>query len=73
MGPDADFMQDILTQLGVRHKKMGVKANFIPYMGDSIIDCLQTTLGESFTETHRDAWNKVYDAISSEIIKSILA
>ena len=73
MGPDAEFMEDILYQVGMRHKKMGVKAAFFPYMGDSIISCLEKTLGKAFTETHRDAWNDLYDAISGEIVKAILS
>ena len=73
MGPDDEFMEEILYQVGIPHKKMDVKAAFFPYMGDSIISCLEKTLGAAFTETHRDAWNVVYDAISGEIVKAILS
>ena len=72
-GPDDEFMEEILYQVGMRHKKMDVKAAFFPYMGDSIINCLERTLGEAFTEAHRDAWNDVYDSISGEIVKAILS
>ena len=73
MGPDQEFIEDILHQVGMRHKKMGVKASFFPYMGDSLIDCLQKTLGDSFTEAHRTSWNELYDIISGEIVKAILS
>ena len=72
MGPDEEFIAEILAQVGTRHKKMGVKAGFFPYMGDSLIDSLASTLGDSFTETHREAWNDLYDNISGEIVKAIL-
>ena len=72
MGPDEEFIIDILHQVGRRHKTMGVKACFFPYMGDSLIDSLTSILGDSFTETHREAWNELYDIISGEIVKAIL-
>eukprot|EP00977_Amphora_coffeiformis_P012654 scaffold3189_cov166-Amphora_coffeaeformis.AAC.10 len=67
MGPDAEFMEDILYQVGMRHKKMGVKAAFFPYMGDSIISCLEKTLGGAFTETHRDAHTAAEDICASRL------
>ena len=73
MGPDDEFMEEILYQVGIPHKKMDVKAAIFPYMGDSIISCLEKTLGAAFTEAHRDAWNDVYDSISGEIVKAILS
>ena len=73
VGPDQEFLQEILWQVGNRHKKMGVKAAFFPYMGESLVDSLEKVLGDSFTEAQKDAWNELYDIISGEIIKAILA
>ena len=72
LGPDVEFIQEILSQVGKRHAKMGVKAAFFPFLGQSLVWALKETVGDSLTDEHKEAWNEVYDSISSEIVKEIL-
>lgn len=72
LGPDTEFIEEILGQIGGRHAKMGVSAAFFPFLGQSLVWALGETIGEGMTEDHKEAWNEVYDAISEQIVKSIL-
>lgn len=72
LGPDVDFIENILCQVGQRHKAMGVSPSFFPFMGVALIHSLETFLGSKLTEEQRSAWEDVYDAISNEIVKNIL-
>lgn len=72
LGPDLEFISDILEQLGRRHKAMGVSPAFFPFMGQAIIHTLGQFLKKPLTEEQRDAWEEVFDSISNEITKSIL-
>ena len=73
LGPDIEFIQEILSQVGKRHAKMGVKPAFFPFLGKALIWALEKTIGEEMSDENREAWNIVYDSISEEIIKSILS
>ena len=72
LGPDVEFIQDILQQVGRRHKAMGVSPSFFPYMGQALVHSLETFLGTKLTQAQREAWEEVYDSISNEIVKNIL-
>mmetsp|Transcript_8652 Transcript_8652/g.17978 ORF Transcript_8652/g.17978 Transcript_8652/m.17978 type:complete len:155 (-) Transcript_8652:129-593(-) len=73
LGPDVDFIADILEQVGQRHKAMGVNPSFFPFMGQALIHSLEHFLGKELTEDQRNAWEEVFDAISNEITKHILS
>eukprot|EP00977_Amphora_coffeiformis_P015934 scaffold4801_cov145-Amphora_coffeaeformis.AAC.1 len=73
LGPDMEFLEEILDQVGVRHAKMGVSVSFFPYLGQALQWALTKTLGEDqMTDDHREAWDDVYDMISNDIVKAIL-
>lgn len=72
LGPDVDFIEEILAQVGTRHAKMGVNVAFFPFLGESLIWSLTETIGDEMTPEHKTAWEEVYDAISGEIVKAIL-
>lgn len=72
LGPDTEFMAEILEQVGKRHKAMGVNPSFFPFMGQALIYSLEKSLGQELTKEQRNAWEDVYDAISNEIVKQIL-
>lgn len=66
-------IEDILSQVGKRHKRAGVPVNQFPYMGQALIEVLEETLGaEKFTADDHEAWDEVYEALSSDIMKSML-
>lgn len=72
LGPDIEFIEEILKQVGKRHKAMGVSPSFLPFMGQALIHALEVTTDRKLGEEERNAWEEVYDSISNEITKSIL-
>mmetsp|Transcript_1052 Transcript_1052/g.1393 ORF Transcript_1052/g.1393 Transcript_1052/m.1393 type:complete len:154 (+) Transcript_1052:193-654(+) len=73
LGPDLEFIEEILEQLGKRHKKMGVNPSFFPFMGQAVIYSLEQYLKKELTKEQREAWEIVFEGISDEIVKQILA
>ena len=73
LGPDVEFISDILQQVGSKHKAMGVNPSFFPFMGQALIYALEQFLKKPLTDEQRDAWEEVFEAISNEIVKTILA
>lgn len=73
LGPDIEFITDILGQVGQRHKAMGVSPSFFPFMGQALIHGLETFLEKPLNEEQRDAWEEVFEAITNEITKAILS
>lgn len=72
LGPDMEFMEEILVQVGQRHRAMGVKPSLFPYMGEAVIYSIEKILKEPLSPKQRDAWDEVYECISNEIIKNML-
>lgn len=67
-----DLIQEILAQVGKRHKDFGVEPAYFPHMGEALVYSLEQVLGEShFSAAHKAAWMEVYEEISSEIIQSM--
>lgn len=71
LGPDVEFIEEILGQIGSRHAKMGVSPSFFPFLGQAFIWAMEKTLGE-MTDEQKESWEEVYDAISEQIVKAIL-
>jgi hemoglobin-like flavoprotein len=67
-----ELVQEILKQVGKRHKDFGVQKEYFPHMGEALIFALRKTLGDGgFTDTHAAAWKEVYAELSGEIVKSM--
>ncbi|KAL7575107.1 hypothetical protein ACA910_000474 [Epithemia clementina (nom. ined.)] len=73
LGPDTDLVQEVLQQVGKRHKDFGVSPSYFPYMGQALIFALKERMQDAFTNDHKDSWEEVYEELSSEIIKAMLA
>ena len=73
LGPDKEFIEEMLSNIGKRHKKMGVNPSFFPFMCQALLFSLEKYLSRSLTDKEREAWEEVFDAISGEIIRQILA
>lgn len=71
LGPDADTLSEILDDLGKRHVKYGVKAQFYPFMGHAIVHAL-SVLHDDWNVTLQDAWVEVYDHLCADIMRSTL-
>ena len=72
LGPDIEFVEDILSQVGGRHAKMGVPVALFPFLGNALVWAVEKDIGTEMTDEHVEAWEEVYDAISGEIVKAIL-
>ena len=72
LGPDQEFFEEMLKQIGKRHKAMGVNASFVLFMGHALIDSMEEFMVRKLTDQEREAWEHVFDVISGEIIKVIL-
>jgi hypothetical protein len=72
LGPDTDTLVEILDDLGKRHIKYGVKAQYYPYLGQAIMSTLSETLGDKWTKAVADAWHDVYDELAEEMMRSTL-
>ena len=71
-GPDVELIEEILAQVGKRHKDFGVESKFFPSMGTALVEALEDMMGpDHFNELHKTAWNDVYREMSSEIVKAM--
>lgn len=73
LGPDIEFIEEILLQVGKKHKTLGVAPSLFPFMGQALIYSLEKFLRKPLTNSQRAAWEEVYEVISNEIVKSILS
>lgn len=71
LGPDTGLLQETLKDLGQRHARFGVKAEFVPHMGNALIAMLRDILGPKFTPDVKEAWQEVYKALSKAMIKAM--
>jgi nitric oxide dioxygenase len=55
----------VLTRLGVKHRGYGVMPEYYDLVGGALIETLQETLGEKFTNEVREAWIAAYQLIST--------
>lgn len=70
LGPDIEMLTEILLELGKKHVSYGVKAEFFPAMGRSLIASLEETLGkDKFNAEIKDCWVEVYGALSYDMIR----
>ena len=72
LGPDIEFLEEILSGVGRRHKVMGVNPSYFPFMGQALLFALEKFLDRKLKPECIEAWEEVYDAISNEIVKGIL-
>lgn len=64
LGPDTDIIAQIMTGLGKRHEKHGVKKEHFPLLGLAVCDALAEIMVESWTQTMEDAWMEVFYELS---------
>jgi hemoglobin-like flavoprotein len=72
LGPDIELLTEIMTELGIKHVRYGVKPEMFPIMGEALIHTLETTLKDDFTEPVREAWIEIYLALSHDMIQGQL-
>jgi methyl-accepting chemotaxis protein len=73
LGPDIELLTEIMTELGIKHVRYGVKPEMFPIMGDALMHTLTTTLKSDFTEDIKESWIIVYSALSQDMIRAQLS
>ena len=70
LGPTDELLSEILTDLGAKHARYGVKAEYFSTMGRALIAAVGESLGEDvFTRQVQESWIEVYNAMSHDMIK----
>jgi len=73
LGPDIELLTEIMTELGQKHVKYGVKPEYFPKMGVALVETLEELLGDSWTNPVKEAWVETYEALSGDMIEAQLA
>lgn len=71
LGPDADMMDDVLVDLGRRHKRLGVKKEYFAVFGEALFKTLSDLLQSHYTTAVDKAWREVFGGLSAGIIRSL--
>lgn len=71
LGPDIDTLEEVLSQLGERHKKQGIQKEHFAVMGPAVCQSLGDILGDDFTEEARTVWIEMFDDLASVIAASV--
>ena len=69
LGPNLDMLTDILSELGGKHVKYGVKPEYFPAMGIALVEALRE-VDKEFTKEIEISWREVYNAISLDMIRA---
>ncbi|XP_007472473.1 neuroglobin isoform X1 [Monodelphis domestica] len=56
-------LEEYLTNLGKKHKAVGVKLSSFSTVGESLLYMLEQCLGSTFTVTMKEAWTQLYGAV----------
>jgi hemoglobin-like flavoprotein len=71
LGPDIELLTEILMDLGIKHVRYGVKPEYFPSMGRSLIYTVEFLLdSDDFSRDVKDAWVEVYGALSYDMIRA---
>jgi hemoglobin-like flavoprotein len=70
LGKADDDLTVLLTDLGVKHIRYGVKTDYFVHMKRAIIAMLQEKLGMKLTEDDVTAWDEVLSALISDMTKA---
>ena len=66
-----DAMEEVLSQVGLKHAQIGVDPDFFPYMGHALRYSLEHFLNKQFDDEEAKAWDEVFGALIEEILKSL--
>ncbi len=67
---DPNTLIPILQNMGKRHVAYGVTDQHYQTVGNALLKTLEQGLGPAFTPQMKDAWTKVYSAMSSVMISA---
>ncbi len=65
---DLDSLVPVVEDLGRRHVRYGVTADNYDTVGRALLDTLEKSLAEAFTDDVRRAWTTVYGVLSTTMV-----
>jgi hemoglobin-like flavoprotein len=71
LGPDVETLEEILSQLGARHTRIGVTKEHFSLLGRAVTKAVRDTIGDDWTDGASEAWDEVYRELSQEITKGM--
>ena len=73
LGPDAELLAEVMGELGKKHVHLGVlDETYYPVMGEALFHSLCELLGEEkFNPKVREAWERVYGALSGAMVDEL--
>jgi hemoglobin-like flavoprotein len=71
LGPDLDFIEAILSNIGTRYRRMGGSSSVFPFVGQAIMYSMTKALKRDLTREEQNAFTETYEAVSEEIQKSV--
>jgi nitric oxide dioxygenase len=63
----------VLTELGARHARYGVRAEHFPVVGAALLWTLEQGLGDAFTAEVRDAWSALWSVVAAGMLAGLSA
>ena len=69
LGPDLDFVEGQLQELGSRHVAYGVMPKHYPLMGRALLDTIEHFLGSTFDEKQHKSWDAIYTFMSVSMMQ----
>ena len=67
LGPDTDTLEEILSQLGERHKKHGVKKEHFGMLVKAVCQALGDIIGAEWTDETHNAWKVIFGDVAEVI------
>ncbi|WAR15139.1 CYGB1-like protein [Mya arenaria] len=66
-----DKLQELMTEMGIRHKNYSVKIEFIDLMGPQFISSIKASLETVWTDEHEKAWDNLFKVMCYHMRKGM--
>jgi hypothetical protein len=72
LGPDFELLEEVSTDLGIKHVRFGVTEAMVGHMGVALIETLEEQLpNKEFNETVKTSWKKAYATLSEGMVNAL--
>jgi hemoglobin-like flavoprotein len=71
LGPDTEILEEVLSGMGKRHEKLGVRKEHMESFGIAVRDALAEIMDDEWTDSMEDAWIEVLECLTEILIKDM--
>lgn len=71
VGPDLDYVEEILQRYAKYHVELGVKPNHFGSLNVAVRQALKHTMGSAYSDEMDEAWKEVLSETSKTIIRAM--